>query len=290
LLALVSRLGPDGWSWTMIGVLSAVTVLAIAFFGWHERQTSHPVLPTQVVMQRAVGPSILGSCLFGAGFLALDTYVPLYVQGARGGNATAAASVVTPVMLTWAISGTVAAPLLVRWGFRRTATLGASFIITGFTGLVICALTSAPQWMITAVLAITGFGFGPTSMSFLISAQEAVEYQQRGGVTSAISFFRTMGGAVGIGVLGALFNILVAPAMNNLRSHGIKPADLLTPHAQSSVPPELLAGAQHAIGTSLTWVFVTMLLVSTVLWGVTRLMPSRKSSHRISAREAMEAV
>src|SRR6185295_7022610 len=172
-----------------------------------------------------------GSCLFGAAFLSLDTYVPLYGQGGRGGDATAAASVVTPVMLTWALSGMVAAPLLVRWGFRRTATLGATFMFLGFAALLICALVEAPRWMITATLSITGFGFGPTSMAFLIAAQESVDYQQRGIVTSAVSFFRTMGGAVGIGVLGGMFNLITAAQTEKLRSIGVKPAELLDPHA-----------------------------------------------------------
>ena len=57
----------------------------------------------------------------GIAFFGVDTYVPLYVQGTTGAGAKAAAGVVTPVMLAWAISGIFAAPMIVRWGFRRTA-------------------------------------------------------------------------------------------------------------------------------------------------------------------------
>ncbi len=290
LLSLVSRLGPTGWSWTMIGVLSFVTIAALTFFIRHERRTPHPILPTEVLMKRAVGPAILGSALFGVGFLSLDTYVPLYVQGGRGGDATAAASVVTPVMLTWALSGVVAAPLLVRWGFRRTATLGASLIIAGFFGLYICALLDAPRWMLTTTLAMTGIGFGPASMSFLISAQEAVTYQHRGGVTSAISFFRTMGGAVGIGLLGALFNILTAKQTDHLRLLGVKPAELLDPRAHAKLPADVLHAAQHMIAGGLTWVFAAMLAGAILLLLVTRLLPKSRCEHPVAASEAMEAI
>src|SRR5256714_2936260 len=155
-LSLVSRLGPTGWAWPMIGVLAVVTIAAMVYFKWHEWRAAHSILPTELIMRRSVGPAMLGSCLFGAAFLSLDTYVPLYIQGGRGGDATAAASVVTPVMLTWALSGVFAAPMLVRWGFRRTATLGATLIIVGFGGLFVCALAGAPHWMLTAALSITG--------------------------------------------------------------------------------------------------------------------------------------
>ena len=290
LLALVSRLGPDGWSWPMIAGLTAVAVAALVYFGRHERRAAHPILPTDLMLQRAIGPSIIGSALFGAGFLSLDTYVPLYVQGGRGGDATAAASVVTPVMLTWALSGTVAAPLLVRWGFRRTATLGATLIVAGFAGLIACAMTGAPQWLMTATLAITGFGFGPTSMSFLISAQEAVTYAQRGLVTSAVSFFRTMGGAVGIGVLGALFNVLTAARTARLREMGVRPAELLDPHAHARLPGDVVQSARDMIAGGLTWVFVAMLACAAALWAVTRLMPKTHCTHRVARHEALDAV
>jgi MFS family permease len=290
LLSLVSRLGPGGWSWEMIGVLSVVTAAAMVYFARHEKGAAHPILPTELVMRRAVGPSILASCLFGAGFLSLDTYVPLYVQGGRGGDATAAAGVVTPVMLTWAISGTIAAPLLVRWGFRKTATLGASLVVIGFAGLLACAVVGAPHWVMTVVLAITGFGFGPASMSYLISAQEAVDYKQRGIVTSSISFFRTMGGAVGIGVLGAMFNTLTARQMGELRAMGVTPGALLDPHASKALPADVVARVQGVIAGGLTWVFVAMLACVVVLWGVTRLMPTGRSAHRVSAAVGLEAV
>ena len=289
LLALVSRLGPSGWSWPMIFVLAGVTAAALVFFGRHERRAAHPILPTELVMRREVGPAILGSCLFGAAFLSLDTYVPLYVQGGRGGDATAAAGVVTPVMLTWALSGMVAAPLLVRWGFRRTATLGTTLIVVGFAGLLACALTGAPRWLMTLALAITGFGFGPASMSFLISAQEAVTYAQRGMVTSAISFFRTMGGAVGIGLFGAMFNILTAANARRLESMGVRPAELLDPHARQSIPAAALAEAQRMIAGGLMWVFAAMLAVAIVLWAITRLMPKARCEHDVHPSDTLDA-
>lgn len=289
LLALVSRLGPDGWSWGMIVFLLLVTVGGVAYSLWHERRTEHPILPMELVRSRAVGPSILASCIFGAGFLCLDTYVPLYVQGGRGGDATAAASVVTPVMLTWAISGIAAAPMLVRFGFRKTATLGASLVIVGFAGLLACAYFHAPQIVLTAILAITGFGFGPASMSYLIAAQEAVDYHQRGIVTSSIQFFRTIGGALGIGLAGALFNSLIAGQMEHFRSLGVTPAELMDAKVQSHLPVSIIVQMRAMIAGGLEWVFAGMIVSAVLLWVVTQWMPKRATSHKITASEAMEA-
>src|SRR5207249_10015560 len=128
------------------------------------------------------------------------------------------------------------------------------------------------------------------SMAFLIAAQEAVDYRRRGIVTSSISFFRTMGGAVGIGVLGAMFNILTAKETAKLKQLGVKPAELLDPHAHATLPKHVIAAAQQMIAGGLTWVFAAMLLGVLVLWAVTWLMPARTTSHQISAAEAMESI
>ena len=290
LLALVSRLGPGGWSVTTSVALLAISIAAVIYYHIHERRAANPILPIEFILSRTIGPSIVCSLLLGAGFLSLDTYVPLYVQGGRGGGATAAASVVTPVMLTWAISGIFAAPLVVRWGFRKTAMLGATLIIIGFSGLFICALVTAPRWVITAVLSITGLGFGPSSMSYLLAAQESVSWQQRGIATSSIQFFRTIGGAIGIGLLGALFNALIRPGMSQLESRGIKPATLLDPHLRNSIPPEILQSAQAMISSGLKWVFATMVTFAVIQFLLTLFMPAKSASHQASAVEAMEAL
>jgi hypothetical protein len=91
--------------------------------------------------------------------------------------------------------------------------------------------------VLTAVLALTGFGFGFASMSYLLAAQEAVEWQQRGLVTSAITFFRSIGGALGVGVLGAMFNTISRHDLEKLAGQGVTPAKMLDPHANGDAAP-----------------------------------------------------
>jgi len=289
-LTLVSRLGPGGWSWPISLALGAAAALAVGFFMAHERRSANPILPPDLLMNRSIGPSLLGSCLLGIGFLSLDTFVPLYVQGGRGGGPGAAAWAVTPVMFTWALSGIVAAPLVVRWGFRATSLLGSTLIVASFSGLLICAATNAPRPVLAAVLAVTGLGFGPASMSFLLSAQNAVSWQRRGSVTSSIQFFRTVGGSMGIGILGAVFNIVTQPKLRSLEGHGIQAAALLDQHTRAHIPPQILREAGHIIAGGLHWVFLAMLCVAVLQVLVSRQMPRRKADHAITATEMAEAI
>lgn len=290
-LALVSRLGPDGWSWSMIALLLMVSIASLAWFVRHEQRAANPVMPANFLRDRAIGPAIAATFIFGIGFLSLDTYVPLYVQGGRGGGAAAAAGVVTPIMLTWACSGLLAAPLIVRWGFRKTALLGATLIAIGFIGLFFGAIAGAPKWVLTLILLLTGAGFGPSSMAYLLAAQDAVSWQQRGGVTGTISFFRSIGGSLGVGLMGALFNILSARDMNQFRAARITPSELLDPRKLDALSPQNLASVQHTIAASLTWVFGAMVLVALAGIIVTTMMPKqRKPDHEIKRSESLEAM
>jgi MFS family permease len=290
LLMLVSRLGPGGWSAMILAMLGATMILAFSFLVMHERKALNPIMPVALLLDRSIGISLLGSLLLGVGFLSVDTFVPLYVQGGLGGGPGAAAWVVTPVMLTWALSGIVAAPMVVRFGFRRVAIIGSFLIFIGLGGLLLCTYLGAPRTVLALTLGITGLGFGPASMSYLLAAQNAVSWQRRGIVTSSIQFFRTIGGAIGIGLFGAMFNIIAAPQLSSLAAQGASPAALLDAHTRSTLPPSILETAGHVIAGSLHWIFVAMFLVAIVQVICTFWLPKQKSPASVTVMEAAEAM
>jgi MFS family permease len=290
LLMLVSRLGPGGWPMPFSIALAVIAAVAMTCFVFSERTSANPVMPVDLLLNRAIGPSLLGSCLLGIGFLSLDTFVPLYVQGVRGGGAGAAAWVVTPVMLTWALSGIGAAPLVVRWGFRNTSMLGSILIVIGFTGLLVCTSHDVSRQVLAAVLAVTGLGFGPASMAFFLSAQNAVSWQRRGIITSSVQFFRTAGGSMGIGVLGAIFNIVTLPKLATIESAGITSATFLDPHLRDQLPPQILKDAGWMIAGGLHWVFIAMLSVAILQLIVSRWLPMHEEPRELSKVEMAEAM
>ena len=174
IMSLVFVLESDGLSWMDAGLLLVAAIAALGWFVRVERRAANPILPPTLMIQRAIGPAMLASALMGVGFFSVDAYVPLYVQGTTGAGAKAAAGVVTPVMLAWASSGVFVAPLIVRWGFRRTAVAGSTLTVIGFFSLFICALLHASGWVLAAVLMIAGVGFGASSMPQLLSVQHSV--------------------------------------------------------------------------------------------------------------------
>lgn len=289
-LLLVSGVTPAHATWMWNACFAVLAVAATGAFIWIEQTAPNPIMPPALMLRRAIGPAMLGSFLLGAGFLSLDTYVPLYVQGGRGGGVAAAARVVTPVMLTWASSGVIAAPLVVRWGFRKTALLGSAIVVVSFVGLLLCGIFAAPLWVIIGVLAVTGAGFGPASMAYLLAAQHAVEWQQRGIITSGIQFYRTIGGAIGTGLLGMLFNVLTHTRFDQFRDDGFDPASLLDPIGHHDIPGHMLDSVQHVISSGMLWVFAAILIFAVFQLVATALMPEGKSHEPLTRAETMEAI
>jgi MFS family permease len=244
-----------------------------------------------MVHSKIILPCLLTSAAMGVTVVALDTYVPLYVQGGRGMSAAAAAATVTPVMLAWASSGIFAAPLLLRWGFRKLGLAGAALGCVGCAGLLACALFHTSLFPITATLFLIGLGFGPASMAMLLAAQDSATYRQRGIVTAGITFSRNLGGALGITLLGGFFNLLTAGELARAKLP-FPTSELLDPHKLPQIQaryPDQIAKAQYTISHGLYWVFAAMLGIAVVQLVISRNLPrTKREQPATSPPEALE--
>jgi hypothetical protein len=87
-----------------------------------------------------------------------------------------------------------------------------------------------------------------------------------------------------------MFNMLTAAQTSRLAVAGVRPAELLDPHARGAVPAGLLAEAQRMIAGGLTWVLAGLLACAIALFAVTKLMPrARKCQHEVTAADTLEA-
>ncbi|MGN6367585.1 MAG: MFS transporter [Phycisphaerae bacterium] len=278
--------------WAAAGLAVAGVGVMAGFVRW-ERVSGNPIMPPGMMLNRAIGPSMLASALLGVVVYSIENYVPFFVQGGRGGSAASAAATVTPTMLAWATSGIVAAPLMVKWGFRRMATIGAVLSAAGLSGLLATALTGGPLWCITGTLFITGCGFGCGSMAMLLAAQDAVQWQQRGIVTSGVTFCRMFGGALAVGLFGALFNMISATRLEQMAKGKFVTSELLNPQKLGELQktqPELLADAQSVICHGIWWVFGAMVAAGFLQIFVCRKISSHKSEHGVTRAEMMESL
>ena len=208
---LLLLLGKSDWGWLVRGGLGCGAVGALgAFIAW-EKRAREPILPLDLFQNRTLTASILGSFVIGSLLFLIEVYLPLYIQGVAGGSAIKSGVQLTPLLLSWSLSVMVAARAVLRHGFRRAALTGSLLITLGMALIAIGTIATAHTSALFFLgMLIIGLGMGPTSLSYILSVQSSVPWQRRGVATGALSYFRTMGGALVVAALGAILAARVA--------------------------------------------------------------------------------
>jgi EmrB/QacA subfamily drug resistance transporter len=258
--------------------LYAVAAVLVPAFVWQERRAPEPLVPLYLFGQRVIGFCTLGGLLLGCMLYGQTTFVPPFVQGVLGATPTIAGFVMAGSSIGWPLTSWMGGRLVLRWGWRSPCLLGAVLLVVGF-GLLWQMPPDASLWYPTFVQFVTGAGFGFTSLVFIIAAQNAVGWDQRGVVTSANQFARNIGGTIGVAVAGAIFSGGVAAAAGA----GVNPNDLLAPSVRASLPPADLAVLQAALVSALHSVYLLFAVVAVLGVVVAALLPGGRPSAEASS-------
>jgi EmrB/QacA subfamily drug resistance transporter len=178
-----------------------------------ERRTLHPILPLSLLGNRMVATTTVSGTLLGIAMFGALAFVPLYVQAALGRSAREAGSVLTPLLLGWVCMSIVTGRMLPRVGFRPFILGGLTCVTVGFVGLAMVH-GGTPMWRMYLDLGLMGIGMGMTMLSLLLAIQSAVVREQLGVATSLGQFTRSIGGAIGVAVMGAVITASM-PAGNS---------------------------------------------------------------------------
>ncbi|HEX6489400.1 MAG TPA: MDR family MFS transporter [Candidatus Dormibacteraeota bacterium] len=198
--------------------LVAISVILLALSLLWEQRSSSPTVPLGLLRSAVLGPIIAISLLFGVVMFGATTFVPLFVQGGLGRSAYEAGAALAPLTLGWPVGSTLAGRLYVRFGYRPLMGVGAIAMVAG---TLMLALTNWSTPWVGAASAVLGLGLGLISTPTIIVIQSSVPWNQRGAATAFNQFSRTIGGAIGVSLLGVLLQARLGPgAANPLRGGG----------------------------------------------------------------------
>jgi MFS family permease len=271
LVAALPEVGRDGGHRLRLLLLGAGIAL-LAAFARQQARRRHPLVPLALLTRQATAAPYVAGALVGTTIFGVDTFVPLFVQGARGGTAAAAGAVVTPIMFFWALSASLGTRALVRFGFRATAIVGTVLIAVGSGALLAAALVEAGVVWISAACSLIGMGLGPVATSQMLAVQHAAPEAQRGVASSLVPFFRALGGALGVGALGGL---LSSGLHRHLGAASDAAGRFIAGHAAALPPGITPAAVRHAIAGSLLPVFGVLLFLAVVNVFVAGRFPGR---------------
>ncbi|MDT0157882.1 MFS transporter [Microbacterium sp. ARD32] len=203
--------GDSAWPW--LSVPSAICfgggALALVAFAVVERRAAEPIIDLSLIGRRLILSTTIVSFGIGALLIGVTSFAPAYLEGSLGIAPLLSGLAVAALTLGWPIAAANVGHLYLRIGFRRTALIGM-----GTTTVAAIALAVSAPWPNVFVLAgiafVLGFGLGWSSAPVLISAQASVDWSERGVVTGMNTFARSAGSAVGVAVLGAISNAVIA--------------------------------------------------------------------------------
>ena len=204
ILVLTLDSSREGWSRPGTWVEAAASVACFALLVWRERHAVEPILPPRLFRDRVfvVGASVMGLtavALFGA-----VIFLPLYFQLVLGAAASKSGLMLSPLMGGVIVASVVGGRLLSRTGrYKFLPVTGLSVACVAFLLLSWLAQSQASVLALELSLVGLGIGLGLVMPNLTTAIQNAVAPSDLGVATSAASFFRSLGGALGVALSGA---------------------------------------------------------------------------------------
>jgi EmrB/QacA subfamily drug resistance transporter len=281
-------------------MLLSGAVLLTVIFVWIEKRAADPIIPFKMFRNRTVSVSVLAGFLAGVSMFGAISFVPLFAQGALGSTATEAGSLLMPLMLSWVTMSVVGGRLLLRVGYRPTSIAGFIVLTIGFIFLSMNERDTARYWLYFDLVLI-GAGLGLTMLTLLIAVQQSVSRTQLGIATSLNQFSRSIGGAVGVALMGTVLSAGLAAELNKFAQNNTSlvsveraaelaanPNALIEPEAKAALPPIVLDALQEAMATSIHKVFWVGTVLSAMALLVCLFLPrleKNEADREVESRE-----
>ncbi len=278
LLYAVSEGGPTfGWASPAFLGLLGLAIASLVAFVWLEPRAPEPLVDLGLLRQPVIAVGLGVGALAGVVMYGLTAYVPPMVQGVHGGTPIDAGVAVAAMSIGWPLGSIIGGRAMLRFGPRPVIVVGTAMLVIGSALLTQLARFPALGYVMLAT-GITGLGMGLAATTILVVVQSSVDWRQRGMATGLVQFSRTIGGAVGVGLMGAVLTASV----------GASASAILDPIQLPSIPPAELAAMRDALASGLTVIYVSVLasaIVALVL--AVRGMPSiRLTGHRAVVAQA----
>ncbi|SCG63961.1 drug resistance transporter, EmrB/QacA subfamily [Micromonospora echinaurantiaca] len=219
--------------WTALMVVGGILLLALAVRV--EARATDPIVPLDIFRNRTVSLATIASVLVGVAMFGGTVFLSQYFQISLGKSPTVAGLMSLPMIFGLLVSSTVAGQLITKYGrWKAYLVAGAAVMTVGM--LLLGTIDAGTSVLVLSVyMAVLGVGVGMLMQNLVLAAQNDVPAHELGAATSVLTFFRSMGGAIGVSALGAL----LANRVTSLMTEKLGPA--ATGGSGSAEVPDLSA-------------------------------------------------
>jgi MFS family permease len=264
-------------------ILIITSVVLFALLLWVERRAADPILPLPLFRDRLFSISTAHGVLSGWAMFGSVSFIPLFVQSVLGTTATEAGITITPMLLGWVFASIVGTRLLLVIGYRKLGLIGTAALTIG-AFLMSQAGMETSRVSLMVFVALMGIGMGLSIPSFLIAVQTSVQRRQLGTATSMLQFSRSMGGTLGVSVMGAALSARLAA---NFLASDLDPdlvRQLLDPLPGSQMV--IAEGARLAMADAIHVVFVIAFFAAALAFLTVLFTPHKELTEQLPERGA----
>jgi len=203
----------DWWSWQS-ALMVGGGVLLLALLVLVESKVEQPIIPLKIISERTTALAILASVAVGVAMFGSSTFLGQYFQVARGATPTEAGLLTLPMIAGNLIGSVVSGQLISRTGKWKRYLVGGSVLLVAGLGLAGTVDHTTELWLTGIYTAVLGLGLGMVMQNLVLAVQNTVQATDIGTASASVAFFRSVGGAIGVSVLGAVLGSRVTQLAN----------------------------------------------------------------------------
>jgi EmrB/QacA subfamily drug resistance transporter len=255
------------WLSWQTGAMVGAGLILLALAVWVESRAAEPVVPLPIVRQRTTALAILASLAVGMAMFGGAVFLGQYFQIGRGYSPTEAGLLTIPLMAGVLVSSTISGRMISKSGrVKPYIVAGTITLVAGFAELSVIDHETSLIY-VGIGMALVGIGVGMSMQNLVLAVQNTVQLRDIGSASSSIAFFRSLGGTIGVSVLGAILarhvtdNITTALAAAGVQtSAGAGKSNLNL----AELPPAMQTIVRAAYGDATGHIFLISALIAVV--------------------------
>ncbi|WP_137994460.1 MDR family MFS transporter [Streptomyces vilmorinianum] len=193
----------DWLSWQTY-VMVGGSVLLGALFVHVESKADEPIIPLRLFRNRTITLASLASLFVGVAMFAGTVFFSQYFQLARGESPTMSGVLTIPMIAGLFVSSTVSGMVITKTGRWKAWLVSGGALATGGLGLLGTMRYDTAYWHLALFMGVLGLGLGMMMQNLVLCTQNQVDPSDLGSASSVVTFFRSLGGAIGVSALGAV--------------------------------------------------------------------------------------
>jgi EmrB/QacA subfamily drug resistance transporter len=193
----------DWLSWQTYSMVGGALALALVFL-FVETKAAEPIIPLHLFRNRTIALASVASLFVGIAMFAGTVFFSQYFQLARDKSPTMSGVMTIPMIAGLFVSSTVSGQIITKTGKWKAWLVSGGVLLTAGLGLLGTMRYDTDYWKIALFMAVLGLGVGMMMQNLVLSTQNQVAPHELGAASSVVTFFRSLGGAVGVSALGSV--------------------------------------------------------------------------------------